>query len=212
MTKTTTVPDSLDKLKAARVAATTQPGRSPGDADAAWVLDMMQRNKDKDVAGWVDVLSEDLRRHPGHDSQYLGALHAGMAQLLEGVKGADPELQQMLSFTVGNMLKAEEKVRQTKVAASMAHEKPSDGNLQQVLAEDRILNAMASLLEDAKGKEPAHQRAMARATADITAAIKGIKEVRQKETHYAYADQPPPTYELPSPVTPGTGPGTARVR
>ena len=48
--------------------------------------------------------------------------------------------------------------------------------------EDRILNAMAGLLEDAKGKGEAHKEAMAKAAADITKSVKEIKELRQHTT------------------------------
>ena len=108
------------------------------------------------------------------------------ASLLEDATSKDPEYQRRRAKDAADILSgykfAEEFIREHKlVPEDRLREIDNKLSTPFTRAEDRILNALATLLEEAKGKDPAHQRAMARATADITGALKGIRELRQKD-------------------------------
>jgi hypothetical protein len=174
-------------------------GVSPRGSNGSWAADMMYRLKDKSVSQLVDIFKEDIGRPEwvAHQRDYFALLHTGLAELLDSVKGKDQDIQQMVAHYTAHVLKAESQLEATTLAATEGSRGLSERPL---VPEDRILNALASLLEDAKGKEPSHQLAMANATASITESIRRIRELRQP-VEAALG-------KLPSPITPKPIPGT----
>jgi hypothetical protein len=141
---------------------------------------MMDRLKDRSVIEMVDILRSNLKQPEWADRQqeYFTLLNGGLAELLIEAKGKDQDLQQMVAQYTAHVLDAELKVRTTEPAPRTGTSRLPGGSMP---PEDRILDALASLLDDAKGKENSHQLAMVNATASITESIRRIKELPHGE-------------------------------
>lgn len=170
------------------------------DLKGSWVSTMMYRLRDESVTRLADMFREDLKRPEwvGREPLYYKSLNVGLAALLDSTKGKDQHMQQIAAHYVAHMLEAELQARTTESAPISVRDRGADGV---VLPEDRVLNALASLLEGAKGKEASHQSAIANAAASIADSIWKIKALRNR-SNVALG-------QIPSPVTPKPAPRSA---
>lgn len=107
---------------------------------------------------------------------YWSGYNDAIADMLENVKGKDPKTREETVGVVTTLLERQRATRGHGAVKSPTAEREREVSSHS--PEDRILNAMAGLMEQAATENSQHREAIAASAARVTEAVKGIKEVQ----------------------------------